>query len=195
MSRLTNVIEAVKASRIGKNRAWIYDENGNISDEVICGDVIPFLEELKEYEIEKSDEFIEDFIKGADNFYTYNYGCAIDKDISAWYKNDNPIMIVCVHLFGDARCGFSDYFVIEMDNYYDNCPLTQFLQLDCVYQSVKINNRYFADINIFQEEYGIYDFEEDDTIGYDYSIEKKDVLENLKVAQELKNNSINFILG
>ena len=36
MSRLTDVIEAVKASRIGENRAWIYDENGNISDEVIC---------------------------------------------------------------------------------------------------------------------------------------------------------------
>ena len=52
MSRLTNVIEAVKASRLGENKAWIYDENGNISDEVICGDVIPFLEELKEYEIE-----------------------------------------------------------------------------------------------------------------------------------------------
>ena len=73
MSRLTNVIEAVKAIRVGKNRAWIYDENGNISDEVICGDVIPFLEELKEYEIEKSDEFIEDFIKDADNFYTYGF--------------------------------------------------------------------------------------------------------------------------
>ena len=155
MSRLTNVIEAVKASRLGENRAWIYDENGNISDEVICGDVIPFLEELKEYEIEKSDEFIEDFIKDADNFYTYNYGCAIDKDISAWYKNDNPIMIVCVHLFGDARWGFSDYFVIEMNDYYDGTPLTQFLQLESVYQTVDIDDRYYADINIFQEEYDI----------------------------------------
>lgn len=180
MSRLTNVIEAVKASRIGENRAWIYDENGNISDEVICGDVIPFLEELKEYEIEKSDEFIEDFIKDADNFYTYNYGCAIDKDISAWYKNDNPIMIVCVHLFGDARWGFSDYFVIEMNDYYDGTPLTQFLQLESVYQTVDIDNRYYADINIFQEEYDIYDSVENDTIGCDYAIEKKDVLENLK---------------
>ena len=146
MSRLTNVIEAVKASRIGENRAWIYDENGNISDEVICGDVIPFLEELKEYEIEKSDEFIEDFIKDADNFYTYNYGCAIDKDISAWYKNDNPIMIVCVHLFGDARWGFSDYFVVEMNDYYDGTPLTQFLQLESVYQTVDINDKKMAQI-------------------------------------------------
>ena len=180
MSRLTNVIEAVKANRLGENRAWIYDENGNISNDVICGDVIPFLEELKEYEIEKSDEFIEDFIKGANNFYTYNYGCAIDKDISAWYKNDNPIMIVCVHLFGDARWGFSDYFVIEMDDYYDGTPLTQFLQLESVYQTVDINDRYYADINIFSESYEIYDAQENENVCTDYTIEKQEVLKAIK---------------
>lgn len=180
MSRLTNVIEEVKASRLGAKRAWIYDYKGNIVDKVICGDVMPFLEELKEYEIEKSDEFIEDFIKDADNFYTYNYGCNIDKDISVWYKNDNPIMIVCVHLFGDARWGFSDYFVIEMDDYYDGTPLTQFLQLESVYQTVDINDRYYADVNIFQEEYDIYDSVKGDTVGTDFVIDKKEALENLK---------------
>ena len=186
MSRLTNVIEAVKTSRIGENRAWIYDENGNMSNNVICGDVIPFLEELKEYEIEKSDEFIEDFIKDADNFYTYNYGCAIDKDISAWYKNDNPIMIVCVHLFGDARWGFSDYFVIEMDDYYDGTPLTQFLQLESVYQTVDINDRYCADINIFREEYDVYDTEKCDVVCNTYGIEKKEVIAEIADIDLLK---------
>ena len=186
MSRLTDVIEAVKASRTGENRAWIYDENGNISNEVICGDVIPFLEELKEYEIEKSDEFIENFIKDAENFYTYNYNCAIDKDISVWYKNDNPIMIVCVHLFGDARWGFSDYFVIEMDDYYDDTPLTQFLQLDSVYQTVDINNRYCADINIFREEYDVYDTEECNVICNTYGIEKKEVIAEITDIDLLK---------
>ena len=180
MSRLTSVIEAVKASRFGENRAWIYDENGNISNDVICGDVIPFLEELKEYEIEKSDEFIKDFIKDADNFYTYNYGCAIDKDISVWYKNDNPIMIVCVHLFGDARWGFSDYFVIKIDDYCDGTPLTQFLQLDSVYQTVDIDDRYYADINIFFESYEIYDIKENETVCTDYTIEKQEVLKAIK---------------
>ena len=175
MSRLTNVIEAVKASRYGENCAWIYDGNGNISKDVICGDIIPFLEELKEYEIEKPDEFIVDFIKDADNLYTYNYGCNIDKDISVWYKKNNPIMIACVHLHGDARCGFSDYFVIEMNDYYDNCPLTQFLQLDSVYQTVEINDRYYADINIFSEEYEIYDYEKGENVGTDYALEKIDL--------------------
>lgn len=179
MSRLTNVIEAVKASRLDKNRAWIYDENGNISDEVICGDVIPFLEELKEYEIEKSDEFIEDFIKDADNYYSYNYGNCIDKDISIWYKKGNPIAIICVHLFGDARWGFSDYFVIEMDDYYDDCVLTQLFQLDSVYQTISITDNYSADINIFSEEYSIYNYEENKDLGCFYEIEKKDLLEEI----------------
>ena len=175
MLRLTNVIEAVKASRIGENRAWIYDENGNISDDVICGDIIPLLEELREYEIEKSDEFIKDFIKDADNYYTYNCNCYIDKDIAIWYKNNNPIIIGCVHLMGDARVGFSDYFVIEMDDYYDNCPITQFLQLESAFQSVMINDRYYADIYIFNEMYDIYDTTRGEVVWTDYAIEKKDL--------------------
>ena len=173
MSRLENVIAEVKASRKGEGRAWIYNENGEISNEVICGNIIPFLEDLKEYEIEKSDEFIEDFIKDADNFYTYNYGCCIDKDISVWYKNNNPVMVGCVHLYGDARGGFGDWFVIEMDDYYDNNPLTQFLQLESVFQTVSIDNRYSADINIFSEIYDIYDNVVNDTVGTNYTLEKK----------------------
>ena len=117
MSRLGNVIEAVKASRLGKNRAWIYDENGNISNDVICGDVISYLEELSEYEIDVNDEFISEFKKDADNYYSYNYGANVDKDISIWYKEGNPIAVICVHLCGDARWGFSDEFVVKMDNY------------------------------------------------------------------------------
>lgn len=173
MSRLENVIKEVENSR---NGAWIY-ENGKISDDIICGDIMPFLEELKDYEINANDAFIENFIKDAHNYYTYNYGCCLDKDISVWYKDNNPIMIGCVHLYGDARGGFSDYFVVKMDDYYDNCPLTQFLQLETVSQYIQINDRYCADINIFNESYDIYDNELDKTVGSNFVIEKKDVLD------------------
>ena len=175
MSRLENVINEVKDNRKG---AWFY-ENGKISDNVICGDIIPFLEELKDYEIDADDIFIKDFIKDAHNYYTYNYGCCIDKDISVWYKDNNPIMVVCVHLYGDARCGFSDYFVVKMDDYYDNCPLTQFLQLESVSQYIQINDRYCADINIFSETYEIYDTENGDTIVLNYALEKDDILKEI----------------
>lgn len=176
MSRLENVIKEVETSR---NGAWIY-ENGKISDDIICGDIMPFLEELKDYEINANDAFIENFIKDAHNYYTYNYGCCLDKDISVWYKDNNPIMIGCVHLYGDARGGFSDYFVIKMDDYYDNCPLTQFLQLETVSQHIQINDRYCADINIFSETYDIYDYELDKTVGSNFIIEKKDALDGIE---------------
>lgn len=181
MSRLTNVIEEVKASRIGENRAWIYDENGNISNDVICGDVIPYLEELKDkdYEIDTTDEFISEFKKDADNYYSYNYGNCIDKDISIWYKKGSPIAIICVHLFGDARWGFSDEFAVLMDDYYDDCVLTQLLQMESVYQTVYINDKYLADINIFSEEYSVYDYKEKNHIGWFYEIEKKNLLEEI----------------
>lgn len=179
MSRLTNVIEEVKASRFSENRAWIYNEDGKISNDVICGDIIPYLEELKNYEIDATNEFISEFKKDADNYYSYNYGNCIDKDISIWYKKGNPIAIICVHLFGDARWGFSDDFVVEMNDYYDDCVLTQLLQLDSVYQIVDINDKYSADINIFSEEYGVYNYEENKDVGYFYETEKKDLLEEI----------------
>lgn len=179
MSRLTNVIEEIKASRIGENRAWIYDENGNISNDVICGDIIPYLEELKEYEINVTDEYISNFKKDANNYYSYNYGTNIDKDISIWYKENYSVAIICVHLYGDARCGFSDDFVVEMNDYYDDCVLTQLLQMESVYQIVDINDKYSADINIFSEEYSVYNYVENKDVGYFYETEKKDLLEKI----------------
>ena len=179
MSRLTNVIDSVKNSRFGKNAAWIYDGNGNISVDVICGDIIPYLEELLDYEINVTDEFISDFKKDAKNYYSYNYGNCIDKDISIWYKENNPIAVICVHLYGDARWGFSECFVVKMDDYYDNCVLTQLLQLDSVYQIVDINDKYSADINIFSEEYDVYDYEKSETIGTYWYTEKKELFEEI----------------
>lgn len=180
MSRLTDVIEEVKASRLGENRAWIYDKNGSISNDVICGDIIPYLEELKDYEIDATDEFISKFKKNSNNYYSYNYCNCIDKDISIWYKNGNPTAVICVHLYGDARCGFSDDFVVEMNDYYGNCVLNQLLQLESVYQTINMDDRYFADINIFSESYEIYDSEKNESVCTDYTIEKKEVLKAIK---------------
>ena len=176
MSRLTNVIEAVKASRLGENRAWIYDENGSISNDVICGDIIPYLEKLKDYEIDVTDEYISNFKKDANNFYSYNYSVKIDKDISIWYKENCSVAIICVHLFGDARWGFSDDFAVLMDS---DDTLYELLQLDSVYQMININNRYGADINLFSEEYDVYDYEENEIIGTYWYIEKNELLKEI----------------
>lgn len=62
-TRLETVIEQVKRRRGGDKNSWIYDKNGEIKSSVIIGDVLPLLEEMKEYEINVSYEYIEDFLK------------------------------------------------------------------------------------------------------------------------------------
>ena len=51
MTNLENIIMDIKEV----NRThdfWIRNSDGEIKDDVICGDIIPFLEELKAYEID-----------------------------------------------------------------------------------------------------------------------------------------------
>ena len=66
-----------------------------------------------------------------------------------------------------------------MDNYYDDCVLTQLLQLDSVYQTIDINNRYGADVNLFSDEYDLYDYEENETIGTYWYFEKDELLKEI----------------
>ena len=50
MTRLDAVIKDVEAvNKMGY--AWIYDADGNIKDDVICGGVLPLLYELRDYEV------------------------------------------------------------------------------------------------------------------------------------------------
>ena len=52
MSRIDMAIEDLMAVRnMGVDkRPWIFDDNGNVKDNVIICDIIPWLEELKDYE-------------------------------------------------------------------------------------------------------------------------------------------------
>ena len=147
MSRLDRVIEAVKKTRTS-GKQWIYDDNGNIRDDVICGDCIPFLEELKEYEIGATDKFIKDFKKNTETrcMYTYNHNTNVDKDIAIWYRENCPVAIVNVHLYGDARIVFDTDFVVKMDG--ENA-FERILYLESVMQCIDINDQYTADVNLF----------------------------------------------
>lgn len=174
MSRLEKVIEQVKESRKGNNRAWIFDENGNIKDNVIIGEVLDILEELKNYEINVSDEYIENF-KPDSAYNTYNYGGNISNDLNYEFKEikDGVIIRIMVHLYGDIRGGYSDYFFIKMDSEYD------FLTLESIYQSKDITDILTADIHCFSECYNVYDYEKQEEIGEFYCLEKEDLLKEL----------------
>ena len=160
MTRLEKVIEEVKSVRTGPGRAWIFDENGNMREDVLVGDVIPLLEELKEYEIDTTDEEIEEFINDeetkGDN--TYNWGANISNDLQIHSQeyDDEITMVIAVHLRGDIRANYSDYFAVKMRGFYE------FYELESMFQHKDITNTLAADINLMSEGYSVYDYEHDD---------------------------------
>jgi hypothetical protein len=178
-TRLENVIEQVKAARTGVNRPWIFTEDGKIADNIMCGEVLDVLEELKGYEISVSDEWIENFksnpkVKG-DN--TYNYNANISNDLNMDYlENDDGevIMLIMVHLYGDIRCGYSDYFAVRFDSMYE------FYELESAIQVKDVNEHMVADLNIFSETYNVYDYEKQEDVGDFYELELADLLEEIK---------------
>lgn len=186
MTRLERVIEQVKEARKGdeKHRPWIFDANGKIRDDVICGEVLDFLEELKDYEVSKNELSDEEMEKiqmsdydSADN--TYNVNANISNDINYHRKKigDEYVYVMMIHLCGDIRGGYSDCFAVKFD--YE-CDM---YCLESVTQHKYINDRYCADINIFSECYDVYDYETDDYVdGTFYEIEKGDALKKISEA-------------
>lgn len=177
MSRLERVIEEVKKARLGNGRPWIFDDNGKIKDEVICGEVLKLLDDFKDYEINVSDRYIENFLERGDiNAYnTYNANAAISNDLDyrVLVTNNNCIIIMKVHLYGDIRGGYSDYFALRFDNSFE------FYNLDNWIQSKDINDQYTATIYLYSECYEVYDYENSENIGGYYELEVSDLLETL----------------
>ena len=135
MTRLENVINQVKDSRTGKNHAWIFNDDGKIGDNVVCGEVLDLLEELKEYEINVSDAWIENFlhnprVKG-DNTYNFNANISNNINIDYLVADDGAeIMVIMVHLTGDIRGNYTDYFAVKFDG------LTAFMHLILSYSAL-----------------------------------------------------------
>lgn len=185
MTRLEKVIEQVKDARNGKNKPWIFNEDGKVADNVMCCEVLDVLEELKQYEISVTDEWIEDFrnnpdVKG-DN--TYNFGGNISNDLNMNYmtnEDGEEIMLIMVHLFGDIRGGYSDYFAVKFDNEYT------FYELESATQGKYVNDHMVADLSIFSEYYDVYDYDRCDTIGSFYCLELDDLLK--EIEEEVNKN-------
>lgn len=182
MTRLENVIEEVKAVRTGTNRPWIFDENGNIREDVLVGDVLPLLEELKEYEIDISDDEIEEFINDdetkGDNTYNWNANISDDLQIHSQEYDDEITMVIAVHLRGDIRANYSDCFAVKMRGFYE------FYELESILQHKHITDTLVADINLIYEWYNVYDYEHDEDIGEFYEIEIKDALPEIMAKQK-----------
>lgn len=188
MNRLDTVIEQVKSMRRMDKRfkPWIYDDNGNIRNDVICGDVLEFLEELKDYEINVNDRTMESILYHANSSgYTYNCNGNVDCAIAWKFKNledGGCIAAICVHLYGDARGGFSNWLVCKFE--YD----TQLFELESANQHKYINDRYITDICLFSECYNVYDMEKNDDVGDFYAIEVADLLKEIEKQEKEKES-------
>ena len=176
MTRLDAVIEDIKEV----NKAcgvWIYDADGEIKDDVICGNVLPLLYELRDYEVETTEESIDWIIKNADRRWnTYNWNANIDHDIDVAevYLNGYTYMAIMVHRYGDIRANYTDRFLVRFDNEYDWFEFESRVQ----YKTI-CDGRYCVDINIMSETYNVWDNEEEVSIGEFYEIEVEDLLKEL----------------
>ena len=176
MTRLDAVIKDIEAvNKIGY--AWIYDEDGNIKDNVICGNVLPLLYELKDYEVEATEEFIDWIVEHADKHWnTYNRNANIDHDIDVaeLYLNGYTYMAIMVHRYGDIRANYTDRFVVRFDNKYDWFEFNSRMQ----YKEIA-SGRYYVDIDIMTECYNVWDNEKEVTVGEFSELEVEDLLNEI----------------
>lgn len=175
MTRLEAVIEQVKAARQGQHRPWIFDENGKIYDHILCGEVLEFLEELKDYEINVTDDWIFKFIHSNKGYNTYNVGANISNDLQYYVKEteDEWIVVMMVHLYGDIRGGYSDWFVTKFEDVYE------WYDLESRTQHKPITDTLTVDIDLFSECYEVYDYSTDDYVGSFYELEVGDLMEKI----------------
>lgn len=176
MLKLDAVIKDIKDVNL-MGDAWIYDANGNIKDDVICGDIIPWLTELKDYEIDVDDEFINYILENSDNRWnTYNWNANIDHNIDGAEMDIDGYhyVAIMVHRWGDVRVNYTDRFVVRFD---DDC---EFNELESRMQYKDIKDRYTCDIDIFSEWYNVWDCEKQCNVGEFYDIEVECLLNEIE---------------
>ena len=176
MTRLDAVIEDIK--EVNKTcGAWIYDADGEIKDDVICGNVLPLLYELKDYEVESTEESIDWIVENADRRWnTYNWNANIDHDIDvAELELDGYTYVaIMVHRYGDVRANYTDRFLIRFDDCYEWSELESIMQ----YKTI-CDGRYFINIDIMTETYNVWDNEKEVSVGEFYEIEVEDLLKEM----------------
>ena len=176
MTRLDAVIKDIEAvNKMGN--VWIYDANGNIKDDVICGSVLPLLYELKDYEVESTEESIDWIVENANRRWnTYNWNANIDHhiDVAELELDGYTYMAIMIHRWGDVRANYTDRFLVKFDDCYEWSVLKSMMQ----YKTI-CDGRYFINIDIMSETYTVWDNEEEVSVGEFYEIEVEDLLNEL----------------
>ena len=177
MTRLDNVIKDIK--EVNKEcHAWIYNPNGTIRDDVICGNVLELLYELKDYEIETTEKFIDWIVEHADEHWnTYNWNANIDHniDVAELEINGYTYMAIMVHRYGDVRANYTDRFLVRFDDE------TEWFELESRKQYKTIaDGKYCCDIDIMAEYYSVWDWDNNTSLGEFYEVEVEDLLNEIE---------------
>lgn len=179
MTRLDNVIKDIE--NVNKEcHAWIYNPNGTIKDNVICGDVLDLLYELKNYEIETFDteKSINLVVEHANHHWnTYNWNANIDHhiDVAELEISGYTYMAIMVHRYGDVRANYTDRFLVRFDNEYEWFELESRMQ----YKTI-CDGKYCCDIDIMAECYNVWDWDNNTSLGEFYEIEVEDLLNEIE---------------
>lgn len=185
MSNIDNIIKDIEDVNMNSN-FWIRDSNGQLKDGVICAEIIPFLKELKDYEVDVCQDEVIRLHNEAwelDNVNwgnSYNWSSPIDHDFQYGImrnEDESVTFFISVHRFGDVRGNYTDYAVCKFDNEFE------FLELDSAIQCKTFNDRYIADINIWANTYSVYDTETCETYDGIYDIEVEDALKTIREMQ------------
>lgn len=190
MSNLDNIIADI--TEVNSTYGfWIRDEHGNLKNNVICGEVIPFLESLKEFEVDMPQSEIKDMINFWDSNIdvsrytrdnTYNHGANIDHDIDyriVESEHDGTWLALMVHRYGDVRGNYTDWAVCKFDSIYEFWELAS--ETQC--KTFGEDDRYCADINIFSECYNVYDTLLCEDVGFYYETEVCDLLDSIAESE------------
>lgn len=177
MTRLDAVIKDIK--EVNKEcHAWIYEQNGEIRNDVICGNVLDLLYELKDYEIETTEKSIDWIVVRADHRWnTYNWNANIDHhiDVAELEINGYTYMAIMVHRYGDVRANYTDRFLVRFDDE------TEWFELESRMQYKEIaDGKYCCDIDIMAECYNVWDWDNNTSLGEFYEIEVEDLLNEIE---------------
>lgn len=177
MTRLDAVIKDIK--EVNKEcHAWIYEPNGTIRDDVICGNVLELLYELKDYEIDTTEKSIDWIVVNADRRWnTYNWNANIDHniDVAELEINGYTYMAIMVHRYGDVRANYTDRFLVRFDDEDEWLNLESRMQ----YKTI-CDGKYCCDIDIMTEWYNVWDWDNNTSVGEFYEIEVEDLLNEIE---------------
>lgn len=173
MSNINSVIEEVKNY---KSNEWFWKEGAReLKDGVLLIYTLDILEQLREFEVELTQEEFDEIMNEGDGDNTYNWGNHLTNDLALHYiDKEKGKCLVAVHLGGDVRGNYTDCFAVE------NFASLFSLEYDskCV-NFIANGTKCCADVSAFSRLIEVYEEEGDRYIGDFYDTRLDYLSENV----------------